>query len=382
MADELHVRQLLHHLALGGLENQVLRTIRATEDPAVTFAVGYFGTDESRLDAFADAGVDVVRLGRGSGAPARQFSPRTLRRTTEFLADGDVGHCHGSLYLHVLGRLCGRAAGVPMVGTFHNTSENFHPTMRAAERHTRSLAETSVAVSLGVERTYAGDAARYDPGQPLERDTYTIYNGIDVEAFRASVDAADAAATRSDLGVADDELLALTVGRYAPEKNQQGVIEALAAAGDDLSSVHAVLVGWGDREDALRRSARELGVADRVTVTGRVPSVEAYYAAADAFVLPSTTEGLSVTLLEAMAADLPVVATDVAGTAEAVVDGETGYVVAPDSPSALAAALGRLTDPQRRRVLGQCGLERVRETFDVRETAAAYETLYRTVAGR
>ncbi|WP_276271743.1 glycosyltransferase [Haloarcula litorea] len=382
MSRDLRVCHLVHHLALGGLENQLLRQVRASDDD-VSHAVVYFGTDESRREAFEAAGATVARLAEGENAsPARQFRPRRLRRLSRTLSrwDADVLHCHTSLYLHVVGRIAGAAADVPVVGTYHNTAENFHPAIRAAERATRPLSEANVAVSKDVERTFAADARRYEPGDPLTRGTYTVYNGIDVDEFRAEVESADDGVRRRH-GVDDDALLLLCLGRYSPEKAQDLLIRALADAAGDLPPVHLLLVGWGALESDLRETARSLGLADRVTVTGRVPTVAEYYAAADAFVLPSTTEGLSVTLLEAMAAGLPIVATDVAGTAEAVVDGETGLVVEPESRAALADALCRLGGADLER-LGRRGHDRARSTFDIERTVAAYRALYRTATGR
>ena len=376
---QLRVCHLVHHLALGGLEHQLLRQIReAGED--ISSVVVYFGEDESLREEYEAAGAAVARLADGPAGPARQFNPHRLWRVTRFLREQDIDvlHCHTSLYLHVVGRLCGRAAGVPVVGTYHNTRENFHPAIQFAERATRPLSETNVAVSKGVERTFATDASEFQPGDAVERATYTVYNGIDVASFREQVEAADAAGVRSTYGVSEDTLVLLCIGRYSPEKNQELLIRALADAVDDLPPVHLFLVGWGDLADQFRELAGDLGVADRVTVTGRVPSVHEYYGAADAFVLPSSTEGLSVTLLEAMSAGLPVVATDVSGTAEAVVNGETGFVVPSDSRSALADAIRRLGETDQAK-LGELGRNRARDRFDIDTTVAAYRALYESV---
>jgi glycosyltransferase involved in cell wall biosynthesis len=385
-SDALHVCHMLHSLALGGLQNMVLRLVEATADAPVRYTVCYFGEDDSLREEFEDAGARVVALETVSTTPAGQFDPRSLARVTAFLRreSFDLVHTHVSLYVLVVGRLCARMAGTPVIGTYHNTSDTFHPSMRVLERATRRLSAVNVAVSKGVERTYANSASVYEPRRDggdaggFDRRTCTVYNGIDVEEFAAGV--AEAAPDEAGDRPATEGPVFLTVGRYAPEKNQRALIRAMGDVRADLPGAHCYVVGSGDLEADLRETAREGGVADCVTVTGRVPSVEPYYALADAFVLPSLTEGLSVVLLEAMAAGLPVVATDVAGSGEAVADGTTGYVVPRDSASALSDAMVRVAagDPE---AMGRRGRERVADLFSIERTAASYLDVYRRATG-
>jgi len=397
--DPIHVCHMLHSLALGGLQNQVLRVIEATADAPVTYTVCYLGEDDSLRDEFEAAGARVVALETVSSTPASQFDPRSLARVTAFLRreSFDLLHTHVSLYVLVVGRVCARLAGTPVVGTYHNTCDTYHLPMRVLERATRRLSAVNIAVSKGVERTFANSASVYAPGRDdagFDRRTCTIYNGIDVDAFAADVEEAtprDATAATSEHGdwagsgdvegpAAGEGPVFLTVGRYAPEKNQQTLVRAMADVLADLPDAHCYVVGWGDLEDHLKATAEEAGVADSVTVTGRVPAVEPYYALADAFVLPSLTEGLSVVILEAMAAGLPVVATDVAGSGEAVADGTTGDVVPPDSAPALADAMVRIATGDHEE-MGRRGRERVRNLFGIDRTAASYLDVYRRATG-
>lgn len=379
--DELRVCHMLHHLALGGLENQVLRLVRASADLPVSYTVCYFGSDDSLRAEMEDAGARVIQLDTVSATPAGQFDPRSLAHVTSFLRreSFDVLHTHVSLYVLVVGRVCGRLADTPVVGTYHNTRENYHPAMRALERATRPLSATNIAVSTDVERSYADSVRLYNAdaeGDGFDRGTYTIYNGIDVDEFAAKVDDASG----DDVPAADragDGPVFLSIGRYAEEKNQRALVRAMGDVVEAVPDSHLFVVGWGPLEDELRRTAAEQGVTDNVTITGRVPSVHEYYALADAFVLPSLTEGLSVVLLEAMAAGLPVVGTDVAGTGEAIEDGTTGYVVPPGSASALADAMARFGNEERRRRLGRNGHERVREEFSIDSAVRSYLSVYR-----
>src|SRR5205814_1688916 len=130
------------------------------------------------------------------------------------------------------------------------------------------------------------------------------------------------------------------------------------------------------REDLARR-ARELGLSGHVRFLGEVRDIAELLARASLFVLPSLTEGVSLTLLEAMARGIPVVATRVGGNAEVVMDGETGLLVGTRAPTELAAAMVRLVrDPGEGLRLGLAGRARVERHFDVRRMVADYEAHY------
>ncbi|MFB6151441.1 MAG: glycosyltransferase family 4 protein [Haloarculaceae archaeon] len=394
MTDRYRVCHLVHHLALGGLETQVLRIIEATPDDAVSYTACYFGDDTSLRSDYEEAGVRVVGVDRGSPNPVSQLSPLTIREVVSFFREEefDAVHVHGSLYLLVLGRICARLAGVPVVCTYHTPRDSFHPATQRLERLTRPLSAVDIAVSQDVERSYVGSARRYEPngngsgtgnrrgeGNGFDRGSYTIHNGIDVEEFAREVAEADPERVREEYGV-DSDLVFLNIGRYTDRKNQVTLVRAMGEVVTDYPDAHLFVVGWGPEEDRLRRTAAELGIADNVSVTGRSWEVCDFYALADAFVLPSTTEGLSVVLLEAMASGLPVVGTDAPGTAEAVVDGTTGLITVSDAPGDLAAAMNRLASPDRRRRMGQAGYERARSEFSVHKTAQSYLDVYRRVA--
>ena len=151
----------------------------------------------------------------------------------------------------------------------------------------------------------------------------------------------------------------------------------------DLPAVSAVLVGDGPERGALERLAGELGIAGRVHFAGYTPAARAYLGAIDVLALPSRFEALPLTVVEAMLAELPVVATDVGSVREAVVDGETGVLVPANDPGALARAIGAvLADDVRARALGSAGRVRALELFSPTAMARAYEQLYDEVGGR
>ena len=166
------------------------------------------------------------------------------------------------------------------------------------------------------------------------------------------------------------------VGRLAHEKGADLLLRALPR----LPGVAAVLVGDGDERPALERMAAELGVLDRVVFTGWSNEVRRLLPTFDVLVLPSRREGVPLSIVEAMLAELPVVATRVGGTAEVVLDGETGILVPPEDPEQIALAAASLLDDHRRRTrIGARAREVALERFSADAMARAFADVYARV---
>jgi len=169
----------------------------------------------------------------------------------------------------------------------------------------------------------------------------------------------------------------VTVARLDVVKDLGTLLAAVAG----LPQTQLILVGDGPERAALEARARQPDLAGRVSFLGFRSDIDALLAASDLFALSSLSEGMSIAALEAMAAGLPVVATAVEGTPDVVVDGQTGLLVPPRDPTALAGALRAvLGDPARRQALGAAGRERVRERFSLEATARRYLDAYRRFA--
>lgn len=220
------------------------------------------------------------------------------------------------------------------------------PALRArVEGWCRRRTDAMVAVS-GPLAEYLRDYLRLAEPPPV------IPNGVDLERYGARDDAARLA-LRAAWGIAPDETLALCVGRFAPVKNHSVLLEALSAASARAPRLRLALLGTGPLEAELRRKAAELGLGERVLFLGFREDVADCLRAADAFVLPSSTEGLPVSLLEAMAAGLPVVASAVGGIPDALGDPPAGLLVPPSRVPPLAEALARIAgEPALREALG------------------------------
>ena len=174
-----------------------------------------------------------------------------------------------------------------------------------------------------------------------------------------------------------------TVARLEPQKGLDVLLAALPRVREAVPDDDTTHVGQGALRDALAAQARALGVADVVIFAGPREDVWTVLAALDVFVLPSRFEGLSLALLEAMAAGKPVVATAVSGSIEVVEDGVTGVLVPPNDPEALARGLIHvLGSPDVARRLGEAGRRRVAQRYTLPTVARAYEALYERLLRR
>jgi glycosyltransferase involved in cell wall biosynthesis len=175
--------------------------------------------------------------------------------------------------------------------------------------------------------------------------------------------------------------LILAIGRLHPVKGFDFLLDAFAQLSAEVSSALLVILGEGDERPALEAQARRLGIADRVQFPGRKENIDAYLKVASVFVLSSRVEGFPVTLLEALSAGAPVVATRCSsGVTELIEDGVTGILVEPGSVSALASAMRRLlSDPTLARRLTRAGQDRS-EKYSIDAVAQQWMELFREVA--
>lgn len=384
---------LIANLDRGGAQEVVRTLVRALPATGWRPVVATFRDGPLRAEIEA-AGIPVRLL------PARRHSVlsplqavsevRSIRRELEsaFRAD-DVSvvqtHLLGSLDFLVPAARGNRKPAV--LWTVHNALLDLRPDQlpadqrallgvkrtgyRMAYRLGARLVDGFVAVS---EDVAAAVAHAYRP--PRDR-LFMIPNGVDLERFSGRGTRAEVRAT---LGLAPGARVIIVVAKLFAQKGHAALLEALATT--DLRPEDAVLfVGEGPERDRLETIARgrDFGF---VRFLGARPDIPQLLAASDLFVLPSLWEGLPMALLEGMAAGVPVIATDVAGSRQVVVSGESGILVPPGDPAALASSMTELlaNDAERSR-LGRAARERVEAEFSAARQAArhadAYETTWR-----
>jgi glycosyltransferase involved in cell wall biosynthesis len=310
--------------------------------------------EQARADGFA---VDVVPVGGALSLPS-------LLRLRRALRGADLVHTHGLFGVNVLGRVAGRLVGARVLSHMH-IENTFRPGFGRAlqvrlDNLTAWLCFRIVAVSDATRATLLAQ------GYPAQR-VVTVHNGID----------RGPAAPERPAGVPADVPLVGEVARLCEVKGQRELIRAVAR----LDGVWVVLAGddieqGGAFRRGLEAEAARVGVADRIVFTGYRADVDELLAALDIFVLPSSAEGLPMTILEAMAQGTPVVATSVGGTPE-LVGADTGVLVPPGDVDALVEALrDLLADPARADRLAAAGRRRVETEFSAAAMAERVLELY------
>jgi glycosyltransferase involved in cell wall biosynthesis len=222
-----------------------------------------------------------------------------------------------------------------------------------------TLAHRTLCVSNSVR-----DRLVHDYHYPAHR-TRTILNGIDLGRFHRSGEARDL--VRAELGLPLEAEVVLYIARLVIVKRIDLLLEALVLVRNRRPNARAVIVGEGPLEQELRGRALALGIAGQVTFAGHKEDVRPYLEAADLYASSSAREGFGLGLVEAMAYELPCVATDIGGHDEVLATPGTGMLVPPGDPAALAEAIiGVLEDPAAARAMGARARQAVAERFDIR----------------
>ncbi len=312
--------------------------------------------------------------------------PRVVRPMLQSIAAvlrrrPDVLHC-GDLYPSgITGVLLKRLLRIPLVAYCHGEDITLTDQRRFQPRLRNLIYRTADMVVANGE--FAVENLRRI-GIP-ESKVVKITPGLDPTTF---FPAEPDPSLRERYGLPADELVVVTVARLASRKGHLRVLQALAALRGETPTVRYLIAGRGPMEAELRAAAADLGLAGRVVFAGYVPDdrLNAHYALADVAAMPNTAEagdveGFGMVFLEANAAGKPVIGGRSGGTAEAVADGETGFLVANDE-ELRTALLSLLNDPALRARMGLAGLRRARESFDWESRARRLEAVSYRVLGR
>ncbi len=314
------------------------------------------------------AGIPLVFLAKRPGLDLKMI-PRLARVLRAYRPD--VVHTHGYVLRYAVPALL-LARRPPVVHTVHNLAQH--------ETDPLGIAIQFLAFRTGVAPVAIGDAVAESIRKVHRLDPRcTIPNGIPVAAY-ARVDGARRE-VRAELGIPADVPVFLAVGRLMTQKNHALLLDAVASERLATLGARLLLVGDGELRDVLRARARERGLESRVFFLGMRGDVPRLLSACDAFVLSSSWEGNPLSVMEAMAAGTPVVATAV-GCVPELVPPEAGRVIPPGDLAALEAALLAVAaDPPRARATGIAAARVARERFDEAVMVRAYQHLYEEITG-
>ena len=339
---------------IGGSERHLLTLLPALAERGIEPV--FVGLDDpawNPADFYDALRVPAVRL----QAP-RDLDPILLMKLVRSL-DADVVHTH-LVHADVYGGVAAKLRRTKLVSTKHNDDPFRAGPFRHVERALAHAADRVVTISDSLRRFTIERVGI--PASKVE----TIHYGLDEPPAPWGENPPDA--------VPADARVLLSVSRLTPQKGIDTAVQALSLLPED---VVLVVLGEGPERDTIEQLAEEQAVSSRVFLPGRVPDVAAWLRRAAVYVHPARWEGFGLAVLEAMVSGLPVVATNVSSLPELVVDGETGFLVPPDDPAALAAAVERaLAQP----ALGEAGRARARQEFSVAAMADRTAALYRSLS--
>lgn len=373
----LRVVHVITRLELGGAQQNTLYCVRhhdrARFDVALVAGVGGMLDDDAR--AIPDATVDLVPYLRHPISPVGDArAVGRLAAAFRALAP-DVVHTHSSK-AGILGRLAAVRAGVRTIvhtvhgWSFNDTQDGLRRRVYAGlERHVAKRTTRLVCVARAdVERGLAlgiGDPGRYR----------VLRSGIELGAYRRAANVR--AAARSAWGFGEDVTVVGTLANFKPQKAPLDFVRAAARALASDGSLAFVAAGDGPLRAEAERLARRSGIADRLRFLGWRRDAAEVLAGFDLFLLTSRFEGLPRSVLQAIDAGVPVVATAVDGTPEIVDDGRTGLLVPPGDVEAAADAVIRFArDPALARRCAEAARDRLGREFDLAAMVRELEKLY------
>jgi len=358
-------------LGLGGAETQLVHLATRLKARGWDVRVVSLTPPRAYVQELEAAGVPVISLGIKGKLP----DPRPAFRLARMIRTWrpEVVHSH-MVHANLVARLVRLLAPVPvLICTAHSIDEKGRRgsgrLRKMAYRLTDPFCDLTTQVSrAGLERYVRIRAV------PRHKIRY-LPNGIDTERFRPDPELR--ARLRQELRL-ETAFAWLAAGRFVVSKDYANMLQAFSRVAPERNEGCLVIAGDGPLRPSMEQLASDLGVTERVKFLGTRRDIPALMNAADAYVISSAWEGMPMVLLEAAASGLPIVATDVGGNSEVVIDGKTGFLVPPKDPDALAQAMLRLMGlpPEERRRMGAVARQHIEANYSLDRVVDQWEALY------
>lgn len=369
----MKILHLLDTPHFAGTERHILTLAGATERYCGARAGIVCRYGSPLQQAAAAEGIQTLPLFEG-----RNIAFHIANLMTYPIREAAILHCHNGRTLLSASLLSRKKRG-PVVYTQHFLDPGFHnhpAPIRALYRLGHKTANSRVAHFIAVSEEAKRRMVEREGVSP-DRIT-VIPNGIapDLSRVRSGVD------VRRELGIGEQAPLAVCVSRLEKEKDVGTLVQAMAEVRQELSDAMCVIVGDGSQRPILESLTHQVGLQDAVRFTGHLADALSVIGAGDLLVLPSAVESFGLVVLEAMALGKAVIATDAGGPREIVVNGETGLLVPPQNPPAMAKAMLRLlSDRQEAQAMGEQGRCRFLERYTAERMARETIEVYRRVLG-
>lgn len=367
----IRIMHVLDRLDVGGTERALAKLISGLDPASFEHYICALRGVSPAASSWAQS---VTVLGGQSGRASFQFNvPRLFRRMREIRPDIVHSRNWGGIEAVVAAKLAGVPVTIHSEHGYELDMRSGLPFHRRLLRHGVYHGTTAVAAVTEDLREYHAREAWW----PSEK-FYVLHNGVDSQAFAPNAE--DRRAVRDRYRISDNAFVIGSVGRIIALKNYVTLLRAtenlISQSGN--RDIRVLLVGSGSDLPALKRHVADSPILhDRVIFAGGASNVSEMLNAMDAFVLPSLMEGMSNTLLEAMAVGLPSLATRVGGNKEIILDGICGYLFIPQDVTDLARQLGTLADdPALRSAIGRAARDRVARDFSLPSMVERYARLY------
>ena len=358
---------------VGGPEKQIIKHGQCLDKDSFTFILCPFrnGEEGEELEAAARAqGLNVIPL-RVPGS----YSPTAVSRLAEILKKNKVDIlCTHGYKPNVVGQLAARCTGAKVIAfsrgwTYENTKVRFY---EAIDRLFLGFADHTVAVSEGHKREILKAGISGD-------SVSVIHNAIDL----SDSGTVPRPGLRNLDHIDPGDQIVVSAGRLSPEKNFGGLIETAKTIKENIPRAKFVVFGEGILRESLEKKIEEYGLKRVFLLPGFRAEFASLLHQADVFVLPSLTEGLPNVILEAYAAKLPVVATNVGGNPEVVIDGKTGFIIPPGEAAAIAEKVNYLLkNVGMAKEMGKAGYARVRDEFNFEKQTSKLQNIYLRVLNK
>jgi sugar transferase (PEP-CTERM/EpsH1 system associated) len=363
----IKIMHVINSLDIGGLENGVVNLINTMDGNRFAHAIcciSQAGRNAEKLN-----GQDVSIFEMKKGERSEIFLPFKLAR---LFKRTQIDIVHTRNWGAADGIIGGRLAGIPIIIHGEHGRDMSDPDGSNTKRNfIRKLLSYFVVHFITVSndlREWLITFVGID-----EKKVQTIYNGVDTIKFNPD----NKNLIREKHKYSSEEIIIGTVGRLDPVKDQQLLIKAFAKLRSKYHNIILLIIGDGPCRENLENLTKDLGLKQNVRFLGMRSDVPELLKLMDIFVLPSIFEGVSNTILEAMAMGLPVIATNVGGNPDLIEDGETGILVPKEDVSTLTTALERyIMDHTTMKRHGTAGRKRAIDKFGLHRMVAQYEDMY------
>lgn len=372
------MKKVLHFIDSGGVygaERVILNLSRQLKNsgdftPVVGCIVGHPSDQNDLFDASRDLGIAALKI-----QIRNHLLPYDLPRAASQMKGDDIDLIHSHGYKpSVFARAIRAMTDITTLATCHLWFQPENAPMKtrvmiALERRFYRRFPAVVAVSEPIQRVLI------QSGVPLT-STHIIENGVEIRP--PSVNPEMRQVIRANLGIDPDVFCVLNTARLTKQKAQWLLVDAARLLKDKGLRFEVLVVGEGELKESLQRSIAEQGVGGQVRLLGFRSDIAELLAASDAFALPSLDEGMPMSLLEAVAANVPTIVTPVGDIPRLITDMESGLVIPLQNPVALASAVESLaTSPELCRSLAQVASKRMAKVYSSAAMAAKYTELYR-----